>query len=68
MKLPLATDIADRVVDAQSNNTLLDVSAQANELVTMHPEAEASVAEVEETLRDELDATRVSTRPLPKTV
>jgi hypothetical protein len=52
-KLPLAMGIADAVSDAQRRNSSLDVEAKTDQLLNDHPEAEASRAVIEKTLREE---------------
>ena len=54
MKLPLAVDIADFVVEATSVGSEIDVPEKAHELIAAHPEADATTVEVEETLQEEL--------------
>ena len=54
LALPLAIDIAESV--AASRTEEFDIAAKAHELVAEHPGAEATIAEVAETLQEELAA------------
>ncbi|MCO6406536.1 hypothetical protein GTW10_24010 [Aurantimonas endophytica] len=56
MRLPLAVDIADRVIEVTQAAAEFDIAEIAQRLVAGHPEAETSVAEVVETLQEELSA------------
>lgn len=51
--LPLAVKIADVVAAAKAGRMPLDVEAKAERLLSDHPEARASRADIAETLREE---------------
>ena len=53
-KLPLAVEIADTVAAAQRHNSCLNLAAKADQLLKDHPEADATLSEIEEALREEL--------------
>ncbi len=54
MKIHLAADIADAVLEAQEKGEAVDVPSRARELLALHPEATATVDEVADVLRMEL--------------
>lgn len=51
--LPLAVGIADTVIEAEQQGTVLDVETAADELLENHPGADASREEIVETLVEE---------------
>lgn len=52
-KLPLAVDIAAAVTEAGLGKKPIDLKTKADQLLKAHPESEASLEEVADTLRDE---------------
>lgn len=52
MKLMLAVDIADRVRDARTSRTPLDIETEARTLLARHPEAHASIEDVIAAMQD----------------
>jgi hypothetical protein len=51
--LPLALEIADIIAAAKQRQRPLDIEAKAERLRRDHPEAQASRADIAETLREE---------------
>ena len=51
--LPLAVDIADAVSKAHRRQSPLDVGAKADHLLNAHPEADETLSDIADTLREE---------------
>ena len=51
--LPLAVDIAEAISEANRNRGRLDVAEKADQLLEAHPEAEATLSDIADTLREE---------------
>ena len=51
--LPLAVDIAETISEANRSRVQLDVAAKADQLLEAHPEAEATLSDIADTLREE---------------
>ncbi|HEV7416228.1 MAG TPA: hypothetical protein VGN98_08715 [Tianweitania sediminis] len=54
MKLPLAVDIAEAAAEAETTPAGVNIPNLAKQLVAGHPEAEASVEEVEEAVEESI--------------
>ena len=51
--LSLAVDIAETISEANRRRVQLDVEAKADQLLEAHPEADATLSDIADTLREE---------------